>query len=122
MNAAHGLARGKLKESSPNGSTTSRRSLLLAYLDKKVGVITNDGRMIVGVLRGFDQVCNLALENSHERVFSTNQGVQFIDHGVYVMRGDSMYVLSSCFAHVDLLVGARRYGDVSRYVWYLERY
>ncbi len=36
-----------------------------------VSVITNDGRNIVGVLRGFDQTNNLILDECHERVYST---------------------------------------------------
>ncbi|XP_020889692.1 sm-like protein LSM8 isoform X2 [Arabidopsis lyrata subsp. lyrata] len=36
-----------------------------------ISVITNDGRNIVGVLKGFDQATNIILDESHERVFST---------------------------------------------------
>jgi U6 snRNA-associated Sm-like protein LSm8 len=40
------------------------------WLDKTVTVITSDGRNIVGTLKGFDQLQNLVLTDSHERVFS----------------------------------------------------
>uniref|UniRef100_A0A453A5M5 LSM8 homolog, U6 small nuclear RNA associated n=1 Tax=Aegilops tauschii subsp. strangulata TaxID=200361 RepID=A0A453A5M5_AEGTS len=36
-----------------------------------ISVITNDGRNIVGTLRGFDQATNIILDESHERVYST---------------------------------------------------
>ena len=36
-----------------------------------VSVITNDGRNIVGILRGFDVTTNLILEDCHERVYSS---------------------------------------------------
>ena len=36
-----------------------------------VSVITNDGRNIVGILRGFDVTTNLLLEDCHERVYSS---------------------------------------------------
>ena len=36
-----------------------------------VSVITNDGRNIVGILRGFDVTNNLILEDCHERVYSS---------------------------------------------------
>jgi small nuclear ribonucleoprotein (snRNP)-like protein len=36
-----------------------------------VSVITNDGRNIIGVLRGYDQTTNLILDECHERVYST---------------------------------------------------
>ena len=36
-----------------------------------VSIITNDGRNIVGVLRGFDTTTNLILDDCHERVYSS---------------------------------------------------
>ena len=36
-----------------------------------VSVITNDGRNIIGILRGFDVTNNLILEDCHERVYSS---------------------------------------------------
>jgi U6 snRNA-associated Sm-like protein LSm8 len=44
---------------------------LESLIDQTISVITNDGRNIVGVLRGFDQATNLILDESHERVYST---------------------------------------------------
>lgn len=41
------------------------------FVDQPVSVITNDGRNIVGILKGFDQATNLILDESHERVYST---------------------------------------------------
>ena len=38
-----------------------------------VAVITNDGRNIVGLLRGYDQATNLILDECHERVYSTKE-------------------------------------------------
>ena len=35
---------------------------LTALVDRQISVITNDGRNIIGILRGFDQVTNLILE------------------------------------------------------------
>nr|VDD63555.1 unnamed protein product [Brassica oleracea] len=48
-------------------TTTGLESLV----DQIISVITNDGRNIVGVLKGFDQATNIILDESHERVFST---------------------------------------------------
>ncbi|KAI3462251.1 hypothetical protein Pfo_018914 [Paulownia fortunei] len=36
-----------------------------------ISIITNDGRNIVGILKGFDQATNIILDESHERVYST---------------------------------------------------
>ena len=45
---------------------------LEGYVNRLVSVITADGRNFVGTLKGFDQVINLILEDTHERVFSPN--------------------------------------------------
>ncbi|KAK6230319.1 hypothetical protein QUC31_001837, partial [Theobroma cacao] len=57
-----------------------------------ISVITNDGRNIVGILKGFDQATNIILDESHERVYSTKEGVQQLVLGLYIIRGDNMYV------------------------------
>lgn len=79
--------------SEANGRPAGRKSLLLDYVNKAVNVITNDGRNVVGTLRGFDQVCNVILDKSVERVFSTDSGVQVVTLGLYVIRGDNIAVL-----------------------------
>lgn len=45
-----------------------------------------------GTLKGVDQAVNLVLDKSHERVFSTDTGVQVEVLGLYIIRGDNMYV------------------------------
>ena len=55
-----------------------------------ITVITNDGRNIVGNLRGFDQTTNLILDECHERIFSPEEGVQQEVLGLYIIRGDNM--------------------------------
>ncbi|KAK8939847.1 hypothetical protein KSP40_PGU010811 [Platanthera guangdongensis] len=44
---------------------------LESLVDQTISVITNDGRNIVGILKGFDQATNVILDESHERVYST---------------------------------------------------
>jgi U6 snRNA-associated Sm-like protein LSm8 len=79
-------------------------SLLVEFLDKRVGVVTNDGRMIVGRLRGFDQVCNVVLDSCVERIFSPDVGVESAEYGVQVVRGDNMCVLLSLSLYLSLSV------------------
>lgn len=55
-----------------------------------ISVITNDGRNLVGNLRGFDQTTNLILDECHERVFSPDAGVEQHVLGLYIIRGDNM--------------------------------
>lgn len=79
-------------------------------LTETVSVITNDGRNIVvrqepfsffrktlhyviyfqGTLRGYDQASNLILEQSHERIFSEDEGVIQNPLGLYIIRGDNV--------------------------------
>ncbi|PAN17726.1 hypothetical protein PAHAL_3G152200 [Panicum hallii] len=65
---------------------------LESLVDQVISVITNDGRNIVGTLRGFDQATNIILDESHERVYSTKEGVQQLVLGLYIIRGDNIVV------------------------------
>ena len=89
-----------------------------------VQVITTDGRVLVvcfprlffrgcahvadaelqGLCRGFDQVINVILETAEERVFSSDEGVEFSPLGLYVVRGDTMCV---AVAAVDVVLVQR---------------
>eukprot|EP00043_Microstomoeca_roanoka_P017152 m.178117 g.178117 ORF g.178117 m.178117 type:complete len:93 (-) comp16585_c0_seq1:123-401(-) len=60
------------------------------YLKKRVAVVTQDGRFIVGTLRGFDQATNLILTESAERVVSSHTGVETVPLGLYIVRGDNV--------------------------------
>lgn len=70
-------------------------------VDTMISVITNDGRNIVGTLRGFDQTTNLILEDCHERVFSTMQGVELLPLGLYIIRGDNVAVIGELDDELD---------------------
>lgn len=67
---------------------------LESFINKVISVITGDGRNIVGLMKGFDQTINLVLEDSHERVFSEEAGVEQIPLGLYIVRGDNVLVLT----------------------------
>ncbi|XP_063671614.1 LSM8 homolog, U6 small nuclear RNA associated isoform X3 [Pan troglodytes] len=87
--AAAGVSRGR-------GQAAGRRSL-----SGTVAVITSDGRMIVGTLKGFDQTINLILDESHERVFSSSQGVEQVVLGLYIVRGDNVAVIGEIDEETD---------------------
>ncbi|GLJ12922.1 hypothetical protein SUGI_0200590 [Cryptomeria japonica] len=79
-----------------------------SMMDQVISVITNDGRNIVGILRGFDQATNLILDESHERVYSTTAGVEQLVLGLYIIRGDNISVSTSSKARCSLIkVGSR---------------
>ncbi len=65
-------------------------SALQQYQDQQVLVLTQDGRVIVGTLKGSDSVGSIILANSIERIFSADEGVEEVPLGLYVLRGDSI--------------------------------
>ncbi|KAG6789601.1 hypothetical protein POTOM_005707 [Populus tomentosa] len=82
------------------------KSLSQLVSRETISIITNDGRNIVGVLKGFDQATNIILDESHERVYSTKEGVQQLVLGLYIIRGDNIGVVGELDeeldAHLDL--------------------
>lgn len=82
----------------PPGASSSNASLPLGlYLSQKVLLLTQDGRILVGVLQGFDAVGSVILSNTIERIFTAPDedegeqgGVEEVELGLYVLRGDAM--------------------------------
>ncbi|WKA06070.1 hypothetical protein VitviT2T_023992 [Vitis vinifera] len=74
---------------------------LESLVDQTISVITNDGRNIVGVLKGFDQATNIILDESHERVYSTKEGVQQLVLGLYIIRGDNISIVGELDEELD---------------------
>uniref|UniRef100_A0A0E0L6M0 U6 snRNA-associated Sm-like protein LSm8 n=1 Tax=Oryza punctata TaxID=4537 RepID=A0A0E0L6M0_ORYPU len=54
-----------------------------------------------GTLRGFDQATNIILDESHERVYSTREGVQQLVLGLYIIRGDNISVVGEVDEELD---------------------
>ncbi|EYU34224.1 hypothetical protein MIMGU_mgv1a024125mg [Erythranthe guttata] len=90
---------------------------LESLVDQAISVITNDGRNIVGILKGFDQATNIILDESHERVYSTkhnivakkismfllvlHEGVELIVFGLYILRGDNIGIIGELDEELD---------------------
>jgi U6 snRNA-associated Sm-like protein LSm8 len=74
---------------------------LEGYVNHIVSVITADGRIIIGTLKGFDQTINLILDDSYERVYSTAQGVEQVLLGLYIIRGDNVAVVGEIDEDVE---------------------
>ncbi|KAJ1678666.1 hypothetical protein EV182_003585 [Spiromyces aspiralis] len=66
---------------------------LSSYVGTKVLIITNDGRVIVGTLSGFDYSTNVIVEKCQERIFSTDEPVEVVELGLYLIRGDDISVI-----------------------------
>ncbi|KAJ2081892.1 hypothetical protein H4R24_001988 [Coemansia sp. RSA 988] len=68
-------------------------SQLHSYVNQKVLVATNDGRILVGVLCGLDQTTNIIMQKCQERIFSEDEGVEVVDLGLYLIRGDNIAII-----------------------------
>lgn len=75
--------------------------VLDAYVKKSVNIVTSDGRIIIGILRGFDQAINIILEDSYQRVFSSTEGVEQIPLGLYIIRGDNVALIGEIDEELD---------------------
>lgn len=67
---------------------------LLFGIAEMICVVTSDGRIILGLLVGHDQVQNLVLSDAVERVYAENVAVDVVDLGLYVVRGDNVAIIS----------------------------
>ncbi|XP_057246456.1 LSM8 homolog, U6 small nuclear RNA associated isoform X2 [Malurus melanocephalus] len=65
------------------------------------GVGQYDSLLDNGTLKGFDQTINLILDESHERVFSSSQGVEQVVLGLYIVRGDNVAVIGEIDEETD---------------------
>ncbi|KXS21003.1 U6 snRNA-associated Sm-like protein LSm8 [Gonapodya prolifera JEL478] len=74
---------------------------LQAYMDKTVQIITNDGKVILGTLKGVDTSVNVVLHGSTERVFSQDEGVEIVPLGLYIIRGDNVGIVGLVDEGVD---------------------
>ncbi|WFD30484.1 snRNP Sm proteins [Malassezia sp. CBS 17886] len=79
-------------------------SALQGYLEQQVLLVTQDGRIIVGALRGYDAVGSVILSGCVERIFSTDAGVEEVPLGVYVVRGDSISLMGDLDMEKDRAV------------------
>lgn len=52
--------------------------------------VTQDGRVIVGQLRGVDGVGSVIMSGCVERIYSTDGPVEEVPLGLYIVRGDAM--------------------------------
>ena len=65
-------------------------SNLSTFVDKFVTIITTDGRLLVGYLRGYDQTTNLILSAAQERTISLDEPGTTENLGLYILRGDNV--------------------------------
>ncbi|MCJ1291512.1 hypothetical protein MMC34_003057 [Xylographa carneopallida] len=68
---------------------------LQPFVNKKVLVLTSDGRTLIGMLLSCDQLTNLVLGATVERVIrppDDEEASAEVSHGLYVIRGENVAV------------------------------
>ncbi|KAI9292834.1 Sm-like ribonucleoprotein [Neoconidiobolus thromboides FSU 785] len=63
------------------------------FINNKVGVVTFDGRYLVGLLIGTDQANNIILQDCEERILSLEEPMEIAPLGLYIIRGDNVVIL-----------------------------
>eukprot|EP00574_Skeletonema_japonicum_P009406 CAMPEP_0201727414 /NCGR_PEP_ID=MMETSP0593-20130828/12257_1 /ASSEMBLY_ACC=CAM_ASM_000672 /TAXON_ID=267983 /ORGANISM="Skeletonema japonicum, Strain CCMP2506" /LENGTH=103 /DNA_ID=CAMNT_0048219215 /DNA_START=238 /DNA_END=549 /DNA_ORIENTATION=+ len=76
-------------------------STLSELTNKSVTLLTCDGRLITGTLLGYDQLQNLILKQSYEKVYSMEAPVEKVELGLFVVRGDNVAVISEVDTTAD---------------------
>ncbi|KAJ9157330.1 hypothetical protein NKR23_g788 [Pleurostoma richardsiae] len=69
---------------------------LNSYMQKKVTIITADGRTLVGTLVSADQNTNLVLKSTVERVIRPSDDLEpsaEVPLGLYIVRGDNVCIV-----------------------------
>ncbi|CDZ96292.1 Small Nuclear ribonucleoprotein splicing factor [Phaffia rhodozyma] len=64
------------------------------YINLDVLVLLYDGRLISGNFKGHDPHTNIILSNSVERLFSTDEPVELVPLGLYMIRGDNIALIA----------------------------
>ncbi len=59
-----------------------RKSPIDELVGKKIQIITSDGRVFVGILKGIDQTLNAILTDCEERVYSLESPIQIEKMGL----------------------------------------
>jgi len=118
---------GQNRSDSRQSLLAADMSSLQGYVDRRVFLVLQDGRAIVvrvnsffffvessdcwwisdinlfqGILAGFDQKSNIVLSDCKERVFSMDDGVEEIPLGLYLVKGDMMYVIFFSLSRQEL--------------------
>ena len=68
---------------------------LQQYINRKILVLTADGRTLVGTLLSCDQVTNIVLSDTVERIIRPQDDPEpssSVEHGLYLVRGDNITI------------------------------
>eukprot|EP00011_Vannellida_sp_DIVA3-517-6-12_P015234 CAMPEP_0114611890 /NCGR_PEP_ID=MMETSP0168-20121206/4346_1 /TAXON_ID=95228 ORGANISM="Vannella sp., Strain DIVA3 517/6/12" /NCGR_SAMPLE_ID=MMETSP0168 /ASSEMBLY_ACC=CAM_ASM_000044 /LENGTH=95 /DNA_ID=CAMNT_0001822871 /DNA_START=183 /DNA_END=470 /DNA_ORIENTATION=- len=71
------------------------------FIDQPISLITNDGKHIIGTLRGVDQSTNVIVEGAFERVYKGDEPVEDVPFGLFLARGDNVAILGELDPALD---------------------
>ncbi|PGH17198.1 hypothetical protein AJ79_01336 [Helicocarpus griseus UAMH5409] len=77
---------------------------LHSYINKKILILTVDGRTLVGTLLSTDQLTNLVLSQTVERIIRTPDDPEpssQVEHGLYLIRGDNVVICGEVDEEID---------------------
>lgn len=87
-----------------DASITIRWLTQLSHCLEKVLILTVDGRTLLGTLLSTDQLTNLVLLNTIERIIRTPDDPEpssQIEHGLYLIRGDNVVLCGEVDEAID---------------------
>jgi U6 snRNA-associated Sm-like protein LSm8 len=74
------------------------------FTTEKVLILTVDGRTLLGTLLSTDQLTNIVLTNTVERIIRTpddDEPSAQVEHGLYLIRGDNVVVCGEVDEKID---------------------
>ncbi|KAF8725119.1 hypothetical protein AX14_008321 [Amanita brunnescens Koide BX004] len=74
---------------------------LQGYVDRRIFLVLQDGRAIVGKMAGYDQRSNIVISECKERVYSMEDGVEEIPLGLYLVKGDMIILIGEIDDAID---------------------
>ncbi|MCJ1443422.1 MAG: hypothetical protein MMC23_003920 [Stictis urceolatum] len=77
---------------------------LQSYVNKRVQVLTTDGRSLLGLLLSCDQTTNLVLSQTVERIIrppDDDEPSSEVEHGLYLIRGENVAVCGLVDEEID---------------------
>ncbi|KAK2735618.1 hypothetical protein FQN57_001164, partial [Myotisia sp. PD_48] len=76
----------------------------VSFPAEKILVLTVDGRTLIGTLLSTDQLTNLVLSQTVERIIRTPDDPEpssEVEHGLYLIRGDNVVICGEVDEQVD---------------------
>lgn len=67
----------------------------------QVVIVTQDGRLLTGVLKGLDQTTNIILTECVERIIYPDREPEMEELGLYIMRGDNVVLVGEVDMAID---------------------